>query len=213
MNDETKDLPRGPRPASDLEVEGLFRLVGQGADPDAPISDEEADLIDYIADQLPISEEEIDARTKWLLDRLQPQKEDAVAVPRSSPKAASADESAKPTIYRTCQDLKVEAHDLAERVRLNEEILLQLDQGRARSVPHLLLEGLAAVLHTTADHIRRCFAPPEGGPLKMAAHGRRGAGRGRAAVVEFMVIVQTSSLSDEDKRYWWEVVNSEGASR
>jgi hypothetical protein len=120
---------------------------------------------------------------------------------------------AKVSIYQSCRELKVEAAEVASRVRLNEEILLQLDQGRARSVPQVLLSALAASLRTSIEQIRCCFEPDVRGHARMAAHGRRGAGRSRSEVVDFLVIVQRSSLPDEDKQYWWGVVNAEAGDR
>lgn len=203
---------RGPRPPSEREIEGLFRLVGEGANPGVPVSDEEAEFLLRMGEQMSISEEEIEQGTQWLLDRLQSDKNDRADMPDiESGRPAPVAREAVPNVYQRCRELKLEAREIAEDLRINEEILIQLDQRRARSVPRILLEGLAAALHTSVDQIRHCFTPADGGALPMAAHGRRGAARGKLAVVEFLTIIQTSSLSDEYKCYWWEVVAAEEA--
>lgn len=210
MNENTRatrdrDLP------SEQDIKGLFRLLGELDDPELPVSDVEADLIMKIADKMPISDEEIERGTLRLLDRLRAEggTDPKVQAPAAGVTATAAKGAPRLSLYQSFRELGKSPQKVAEGLRLNEEVLLQLDQGRARQTPRSLLHRLAAALAKTEDEIRRCIAPATGNVLPMAAHGRRGATQRRQEAVDFLTIVETSSLSEADKRHWREIVAAE----
>lgn len=199
------DLP------TEREIEGLFRLLGELDDPELPVSDVEADLIVRIAEQMPVSDDEVDRGAQRLLDRLRSEgvTDPKVHVPEASATAKAAEGEPRPSLYQSFRMLGKTPQIISQELRLNEEVIIQLDQGRARRVPQRLLHGLAAALRKTEDEIYRCIAPAAGDVLPMAAHGRRGATRHRQETVDFLTIIETSSLSEDDKRHWREIVAAE----
>jgi hypothetical protein len=201
------DLP------TEREIEGLFRLLGELDDPELPVSDVEADLIVRIAEQMPVADDEVDRGAQRLLHRLRAEggPDPKAYAPEAGATAKAVEGEPRPSLYQSFRVLGKPPQMVAEGLRLNEEILIQLDQGRARRVPQRLLHGLAAALRKTEEEIRRCIAPAAGDVLPMAAHGRRGATRRRQEAVDFLTILETSSLSEDDKRHWREIVAIESA--
>lgn len=210
MNDTNRagrdaDLP------TEREIEGLFRLLGEIDSPDLPVSDVEADLIVSIAEQLPVSDEDFDRGAQRLLNRLRSGggTDPKVSAPEADATAKAAEAALRPSLYQSLRSLGQNPQNVAEQLRLNEEVLIQLDQGRARRVPELLVNALAAALTKTRDEIRRCIAPAAGDVLPMAAHGRRGAARRGQEPVDFHTIIETSSLTEDDKVYWLGIASAE----
>jgi hypothetical protein len=208
---ETNRAGRDADLPTEREIEGLFRLLGELDDPEHPVSDVEADLILRIAEQMPVSDDEVDRGAQRLLDRLRAEggTDPKVHAPKAGATAKAAEGEPRPSLYQSFRMLGQTPQMIAEGLRLNEEVLIQLDQGRARRAPRRLLHGLAAALRKTEDEIRRCIAPAAGDVLPMAAHGRRGATRRQHEVVDFLTILETSSLSEDDKRHWREIVATE----
>ena len=116
----------------------------------------------------------------------------------------------RPNFGRRCREMKRKVSEVARELRVNDEVLLALEQGHARSVPHAFLAAAAAFVDFDALTLARCFAPNTGDVARMAAHDPSGRGPSTPAPSDdFLTIVEQSELSEADKQYWRAVVRAE----
>jgi hypothetical protein len=97
----------------------------------------------------------------------------------------------------------ITAQELAARMRLDEDIILKLDLRRLRNVPRLVLFWLKTALGSTDSPFGQMVTGP---PVMSLAMRHRAERRPEPRTEDFVDSVRNSSLSEEDKAFWNDVV-------
>lgn len=130
---------------------------------------------------------------------------------RGAPAVAAAPTAPRPSFGRRCREMQRRIGEVAHELRVNDEVLLALEQGHARRVPRAFLSAAATFVDFDSSTLARCFAPNTGDVARMAAHDQTRRAPTVAAPDEFLAIIEDSELPEADKRYWREVVRAEDA--
>lgn len=121
---------------------------------------------------------------------------------KHEPKASSA----TPRLIATARAAGVSEEQLADRIGLDVGIVQKLDLHRITDIPRACFERLARVLMTASDRVREMTT----GPALVAAGTRYKAKKRPFVTTEhFADAIRTSSLAEEAKRYWLDVVDAE----
>lgn len=115
----------------------------------------------------------------------------------------------RPNFGRRCRELKRKIGEVARELRVNHEVLLELEHGHARRIPRAFLQAAADFVDFDAPTLARCFAPNTGDVARMAAHDQSGRRPSTPAITDFLAIIEESDLPGADKQYWREVVRAE----
>jgi Zn-dependent peptidase ImmA (M78 family) len=126
------------------------------------------------------------------------------------PNAPGRATAARPNFGRRCRELQRKIGEVARTLRVNDEVLLALEQGHARSVPRAFLTAASAFVDFDVPTLARCFAPNTGDVARMAAHDQSGHAPTTPAHDDFLTIIEESELPAADKQYWRDVVRRRG---
>ena len=114
--------------------------------------------------------------------------------------------TARPRLIAAAHAASISEEQLAALAGLDSTIVEKLDLRRIDRVPQLCLEWLATALSTSADQIQEMATGP---PLVAAGTRYKAKGKPTPATEDFAVAIRNSSLSDEAKHFWLEVVAAE----
>lgn len=194
----------------DQDVRTLLGFLRWDVDDETPVSDAEAEYILRVTEDVEVSVDQIARVKEGVLRRLnehhkQPEATNIVEIGA----AAAAPISPRPSIFQQCRALKRKVAEVAQSLHLDQETMLRIDRGEARSVPAILITSAARTLGLPEPEIAPCFAAYRGDVQRMAAHGRPGAELDQPEVYDFLEIIEDSRLPESEKRYWREVVAAE----
>lgn len=106
-------------------------------------------------------------------------------------------------LLATARAAGISEGQLADRVELDFTVLEKLDLRRLTGIPRACLERLASALHTIPDRVLRMTAGP---PLVGGGTRYKAKKKPVPATEDFVDAIRTSSLSEEAKRFWLELV-------
>lgn len=118
----------------------------------------------------------------------------AVAIPEKQ-KASRLMEAAK--------QRRITARELAACMRLDVDIIAKLDQRRVRNIPQLALFWLKTALGSADNPFGQMVTGP---PIMSVGVRHRAERRPEPRTEDFVDAVRNSSLSEEDKAFWYDVV-------
>lgn len=115
---------------------------------------------------------------------------------------ASAAQPASSRLIAFAKQHGITVRELACRTRLDEDMIAKFDLRRVRNVPRLCLFWLRTAIGSADSLFGQMVTGP---PIMSDAVRHKSAQRPEPKTEEFVESVRNSSLSDEDKQFWYDV--------
>lgn len=117
-------------------------------------------------------------------------------------------QSASSRLIATAEKHGIAASELARQTRLDEDIIAKFDLRRVTGVPRLCLVWLRTAIGS-ADHFFGLMVT--GPPILTPGASYKSKKRPEPKTEDFVDSIRNSSLSDEDKQFWYDVVAADRA--